>query len=135
MENNGASQRRLYRSPYGYVLGVCQGLADYLECPAAAIRILLVIVALMANILVVTVVYFIAAVVMKTPSLDQDLKSPPDDQVNVSDKKASPSRAASPSFSVSPTPRMEKIQRIRRLCEQVEARVQRLEEVARSRWF
>ena len=57
--------RGLYRSRSGIILGVCRGIADYLNFSVFWIRIILVILFLISGFWPVVVLYFVAGFLMK----------------------------------------------------------------------
>jgi phage shock protein C len=57
--------KTLYRSRKGMILGVCQGIADYLDFPVIWLRLALVVALFMTGFFPVVVVYFVAALLMK----------------------------------------------------------------------
>ncbi len=57
--------RGLYRSRSGIILGVCRGIADYLNFSVFWIRAILVILFLISGFWPVVVLYFVAGFIMK----------------------------------------------------------------------
>ena len=57
--------RRLYRSRGGIILGVCRGIADYLNFSVFWIRAILVILFLISGFWPIVVLYFVAGFLMK----------------------------------------------------------------------
>jgi phage shock protein C len=60
-----SSDRRLYRSRKGVILGVCRGLSNYFNLRVAWVRVLTVAVLLVSGIWPIVVVYLIAGMLMK----------------------------------------------------------------------
>ena len=65
MDPREESQRRLYRSRSGMIFGVCRGMAEYLDFPVPAMRILVIFIALFTAIWPVIGAYIIAALLLK----------------------------------------------------------------------
>jgi len=68
MKNYFASHsgnRPYYRSRNGWVLGVCQGLADYTDIPPWLVRLAVVITLLATGIFPIVVIYIVAGMIMK----------------------------------------------------------------------
>jgi phage shock protein C len=59
------SDRRLYRSRRGVIMGVCRGLSDYFNLRIGWVRLVTVILFLISGIWPVLIIYFVAAVAMK----------------------------------------------------------------------
>jgi len=64
MEMNFGRDRKLYRSRDGKFLGVCKGLANWLNWPAAAVRLLVVIIALATAVIPTLLIYLLAAIIL-----------------------------------------------------------------------
>lgn len=60
------TQRKLYRSNDGILLGVCQGLADWTSIPVFIVRLIFIIVALSTSILPSLLVYLIVGLILPT---------------------------------------------------------------------
>lgn len=58
-------EHRLYRSRDGKILGVCKGLAEYLDFPVHGTRIIVVILFFFTGFWPIFILYFIAALLMK----------------------------------------------------------------------
>ncbi|MCC6694422.1 MAG: envelope stress response membrane protein PspC [Candidatus Hydrogenedentes bacterium] len=65
MDPREENQRRLYRSRSGMVFGVCRGMAEYLDFPVPAMRILVILIALFTGIWPLIGAYVIAALLLK----------------------------------------------------------------------
>ncbi|MCC6486479.1 MAG: envelope stress response membrane protein PspC [Candidatus Hydrogenedentes bacterium] len=65
MDPREENQRRLYRSRSGMVFGVCKGMAEYLDFPVPAMRLLTVIIALFTSIWPMVAAYVVAALLLK----------------------------------------------------------------------
>ncbi|THB64268.1 MAG: PspC domain-containing protein [Desulfovibrio sp.] len=63
--NTDGSRRGPYRSRQGLIMGVCRGLADYLEFPVMFIRLMVVVLWIATGFWVVAALYLLAAVIMK----------------------------------------------------------------------
>jgi len=64
-ENGFSSRPGLYRSRSGIILGVCQGVADYLDISVFWLRVVAVALLLFTGIWPLAGVYLVAAVLMK----------------------------------------------------------------------
>lgn len=60
-----SGKKPLYRSRKGAILGVCRGLADYLDFPLPIVRLLAVLGLIFTGIWPIVGIYFLAAVLMK----------------------------------------------------------------------
>ena len=58
-------KRGLYRSRNGIILGVCQGVADYLDFSAFWLRVIMVALLISTGFFPIVVIYFVAALLMK----------------------------------------------------------------------
>ena len=56
------ARRKLYKSDDGVLLGVCQGVADWLGVPVAAIRLIVIIVAICTKIMPCLMIYLFFAI-------------------------------------------------------------------------
>ncbi len=65
MNDYDNSHKDLYRSRDGMVLGVCKGVADYLDFNVFALRFILVVVTIMTGFALPLIGYFVAGIVMK----------------------------------------------------------------------
>jgi phage shock protein C len=63
--NDAFATRTLYRSRHGWLLGVCQGIADYRDVPVFWVRMLVVVVFLLTGLLPTLLLYLAAAVLVK----------------------------------------------------------------------
>jgi len=61
---NFGRDKKWYRSRDGKFLGVCKGLAEWLGWPVAAVRLLLVVIALATAVIPTLVIYILAAVLL-----------------------------------------------------------------------
>ena len=110
--------RRLYRSRTGAVLGVCKGLAAFLDVPVAAVRAVVILLTLSAGVWPVVAAYVIAGFCLKLePAL------PPD------------SEAESDACNAYQADRKAVLARLRDRAERLERRVCRLEDHVTSREF
>ena len=64
--HNMCYDRGLYRSRSGIIMGVCRGVGDYLKFSVFWIRAILVILFLISGFWPVVVLYFVAALLMKS---------------------------------------------------------------------
>ena len=107
--------RRLRRSRDGAALGVCKGLAAFLDVPAAAVRAAVVLLALLAGVWPVVVAYVAAGFCIKLePALPPDSKA--ENDADQAGRKAV-------------------LARLRDRAERLERRVRRLEDHVTSREF
>ncbi|WP_027185913.1 envelope stress response membrane protein PspC [Desulfovibrio inopinatus] len=58
-------RRRIYRARNGMIMGVCKGLARYLDVPVFAVRILAVIVVIASHLVPAIIAYIVAGFVLK----------------------------------------------------------------------
>jgi phage shock protein C len=54
-----------YRSRHGLILGVCKGLARYMDCSVFLLRLIVVVIALLSAFWPVVLIYLLVALVMK----------------------------------------------------------------------
>lgn len=59
------TDRRLYRSRKGIIMGVCRGLSDYFNLRVGWVRLLAVAILLLTGIWPIVIIYLIAGVLMK----------------------------------------------------------------------
>jgi phage shock protein C len=110
--------RRLYRSRSGAVLGVCKGLAAFLDVPVAAVRAAVVVLTLFAGVWPMIAAYVVAGFCIKLePAL------PPD------------SEAESDVCNAYQADRKAVLARLRERTQGLERRVRRLEDHVTSREF
>lgn len=57
-------REKLYRAKDGKILGVCKGIANWLGWPVAAIRLILIIIALVTAVIPTILLYLLAAVIL-----------------------------------------------------------------------
>ncbi len=116
---NGTSwQRGLYRSRNGMLLGVCKGIADYLEFPVAALRAITVVLMLVTGpgIALWVIAYFVVALLMKPePIVPFESES---------DREFYDSYAGSPSMA---------IHRLKRTYDALDRRIRRMESIVTSK--
>ena len=60
-----SGEKRLYRSRSGMIMGVCKGLAEYLDFSVGWMRFIAVCLLLVSTVFPAVVVYLIAAILMK----------------------------------------------------------------------
>ncbi|NLW49592.1 MAG: PspC domain-containing protein [Candidatus Brocadiaceae bacterium] len=60
-------QRRTgpYRARDGLILGVCKGMARYMQCSVLVVRLIVIILTLLSTVWPMLLVYFLAGVLMK----------------------------------------------------------------------
>ncbi len=58
-------RRRLYRARNGRIMGVCKGLAHYLDAPVFAVRILTILIALATHLVPAVILYIIVGFALK----------------------------------------------------------------------
>lgn len=104
--SEGRTSYRLYRAGDGMALGVCKGLADYLDISAGLVRIVFLVLLFATDFLPAMAVYVLAGLLLP--------KAPP---------------AATEAFS----PRAETLRDIRDTMERLDGRIRRMEDaVTRS---
>jgi len=115
-----AWKRGLYRSRNGKILGVCKGLADYLDFPVVWLRVLFVCVCLFTVIGIPTgiILYIVAALVMKP--------EPVVPFENEADREFYDSYTSSPTMAV---------HRLKRTYDSLDRRIRRIESIVTSRDF
>jgi phage shock protein C len=112
------SHKGIYRSRKGAIFGVCRGLAEYFDFSVFWVRTIAVILLVFTGLWPVTVLYILAALVMKPeparpfPSVDEQ-------------EPYAPYMAS----------RHEVAQRLKRRYEDLEDRIQRMEDVVTSREY
>jgi phage shock protein C len=111
-------QRRLYRSRQGAILGVCRGVADYLDFPVFWLRVGVIVAALMTAIFPAIVVYVIAGLIMQP------------EPVGAYERFETRARD-----DAAPAPRRPSADRLRTTYEDLDCRVQRIETVVTSSDF
>jgi len=112
-----AWKRALYRSRGGMILGVCKGVADYLDFSVFWMRVIVVVVGLMTLPMSV-VVYFVAALLMKP--------EPVVPFENEADREFYDSYTTSPPMAV---------HRLKRIYDSLDRRIRRIESIVTSRDF
>ena len=68
------SQRKLYRSRYGMIFGVCQGLADWKELPVGMVRLVTFIIFMATGVFPVLVIYLGLAFFLPVEPRDDDYR-------------------------------------------------------------
>ena len=115
-ESNSGPRKALYRSRGGRILGVCKGMADYLDFPVVWMRVIAVLAALFTGFWPVIGLYLLAALLMKpepvVPFLNDD------------------DREFYDSYSTS---RAMAIQRLKRMFDSLDRRMQRMEDTVTAR--
>lgn len=109
-------QKGIYRSRNGAIFGVCRGLADYFDFPVFWVRTLAVILLIFTGLWPVTVLYILAALLMKP--------EPARAFSNANEPESPDSYAGS---------RHDTAQRLRRRYEDLEDRIRRMEDIVTSR--
>ncbi len=108
----------LYRSRAGVIFGVCRGIAEYFDFSVFWARTLAMILMIVTGIWPAIGLYFIAALLMKPePKLERDRSA---ESYPGSTTDSTVHRAA---------------QRLRRRCEDLDRRIQRMEDIVTSREF
>lgn len=111
-------QRGLYRSRNGALLGVCRGIAEYFDLSVGILRAIVIILFLITGIWPVGLLYLVAAMIMKLePAMPFGT---PDD------------REFYDSYSTS---RTGALHRLKRKFENLDRRIQRMEDAVTSRDF
>ena len=77
MKPNLTNYRSLHRSRHGWILGICQGLADFFEFPVLWLRVLVVILTCISGVWPMVVLYIVAGIFIKpapviVPQTDDD---------------------------------------------------------------
>ncbi|MBM3333892.1 envelope stress response membrane protein PspC [Candidatus Sumerlaeota bacterium] len=115
---NGAWKRGLYRSRRGVILGVCRGVAEYLDFPVFWLRILVVAGVIFTGFFPVVVTYFVAGILMKPePVIPFESES---------DREFYESYVSSRGLA---------IHRLKRTFESLDRRIRRMESIVTSRDF
>ena len=108
--------RKLYRARDGKIFGVCKGIARYMDVPAGTVRILTVIAALLTGFWLVMSAYLVLALVMK-----------PEPVVPIeTDEEAEFYNSYTGSREMA-------IQRVKRLYDGLDRRIQRMEAIVTAR--
>ncbi len=115
---NSMSRRGLYRSRNGVLLGVCRGVADYLDFSVFWIRAIAVILFIFTGFWPIVGVYILAALLMK---------SDPAKSVGTASKQRSGDRQH--------CTRNDTAERLRRKWKYLEKRIRRMEDKATSQEF
>ena len=109
-------EKTLYRSRNGVILGVCRGIGEYLDFSVFWLRVIALVVLFMGGIFPPTVVYFIAAILMKP--------EPVIPFSGVSDQEFYHSYVGSRSMA---------LDRLRRTFDNLDRRVRRIENIVTAR--
>ena len=56
--------RYLYRSRHGWIFGVCQGLADYMEISVTRIRIIFIVFFILSGLFPIALIYLLASILI-----------------------------------------------------------------------
>ena len=115
-ESNTGSRKALYRSRDGFVLGVCRGVAEYLDFPVFWMRVAVVFAAIFTGFFTVIGLYFLAAILMKQEPV---VPFESDDDREFYDSYASSRKMAS--------------QRLKRMFDSLDRRIQRMEDTVIAR--
>ncbi len=116
MANYYQAPKKLYRSRHGRIFGVCRGFADYMEVRPGVIRILTVIAAFLTGFWMIVGAYIVLSLVLK-PEPVLPLESEEDAEFYNS-------------YSGS---REMAIQRIKRVYDSLDRRIQRMEAIVTAR--
>lgn len=108
----------LYRSRQGVVLGVCRGVAEYLCISVAGTRLITLLLMVFSGIFPVLIVYFIAALLMKPEPIIRFVNEGGTDSCD--------------SYSYS---RQATIGRMRRVYDDLNSRLHRIESIVTSREY
>lgn len=118
MRHNQPERRGLYRSRTGMIMGVCKGLAQYFDLSVFWVRVVAVLAFIFTGFWPLAGVYFLAALLMKpepvVPLKDED------------EREFYESYTTSRSMAVG---------RLKRRFEQLDRRLQRMEDIVTSREF
>ena len=112
------SEKRLYRSRRGMILGVCRGLAEYFDVPAFWVRVAAVGILILTGFFPIVVIYFVAALLMK-PEPAVAFESASDEEFYATYTASRPLATG----------------RLRRTYDTLDRRLQRLESIVTSRDF
>lgn len=110
------TQRKLYRSRHGMIFGVCRGLAEHMDLPTGAVRAVAVFAAIFTGFWLVLGAYLILALVLK-PEPVLPIESD-------ADAEFYNSYAGSREMA---------IQRLKRIYEGLDRRIQRMEAIVTAR--
>lgn len=116
-ESNSGPRKVLYRSRDGYILGVCKGLADYFDFPVFWMRVLAVL-AVICSWFFALIAYIVAAIVMK--------QEPVVPFENDNDREFYESYTSSRNMAS---------QRLKRMYDSLDRRVQRMEDAVTAREY
>ncbi len=115
-ESNTGPRKALYRSRDGYVLGVCKGVAEYLDFPVFWMRVIVLFAAIFTGFVTVVGLYFLAALLMKQEPV---VPFESDDDREFYDSYASSRKMAS--------------QRLKRMFDNLDRRIRRMEDTVTAR--
>jgi phage shock protein C len=108
----------LYRSRDGAILGVCKGLAEYLDFPVFWMRAIALVLLVLSGIWPLAIVYFVAALLMKPePVLPLE---------TAAEQEFYHSYASSQSMA---------LQRLKRLYDTLDRRIHRIEDIVTAPEF
>lgn len=107
-----------YRSRNGMILGVCQGIADYFECPPALVRLVFLLLLVFSVGLPMLIIYLILGIVMKPEPV---LPLASDD-----DREFYNSYTASHTMA---------LRRLKQTFDNLDRRIQRMEDIVTTRGF
>lgn len=116
----GAERQRmgLYRSRSGKILGVCKGLAEYFDLPVFWMRVIAIVLLFVSGVWPMVIVYFVAALLMKPePVLPLETEG---------EQEFYNSYATSRSMA---------LHRLKRLYDNLDRRIQRMEHIVTAREY
>jgi phage shock protein C len=117
-ESHGGTRKALYRSRDGMILGVCKGVAEYLDFSVFWMRVIAVATMLFTGFWPMILLYFIGALLMKPePVMPID---------NDDDREFYDSYTSSRTMA---------LQRLKRVFDSLDRRVQRMEDAVTTREY
>jgi phage shock protein C len=117
-ESHGSTRKALYRSRGGMILGVCKGVAEYMDFSVFWMRVIAVVTLFFTGFWPMILLYFIGALLMKPEPV---LPIENDDDREFYDSYA--------------TSRTMALQRLKRVFDSLDRRIQRMEDIVTARDF
>jgi len=110
--------RYLYRSRHGWIFGVCQGLADYMEISVTRIRIIFIVFFILSGLFPIALIYLLASILIS-----------PEPMVNFqSDEEKE-------FYNSYITARNMSVSRLKRKFDSIENRIRRMESIITAREY
>lgn len=118
MTTSDKQQGGPYRSRTGVIMGVCKGLADYLDFSVVWLRVIAIVTLFVSGVWPMVMVYFTAALLMKPEPI---LPLETEEQQEFYDSYASSRRMA--------------LHRLKRTYDNLDRRIQRMEDLVTNREY